>query len=315
LYANSSNYVNYTVQKGDTLFSVARNYSINVNSIANFNKLSNKANLNVGMKLKIPTQNKHVTYTVQKGDTLSSVARNHSVNVNSIANLNKLNSKANLNTGMKLKIPAQAVKNTAQINQNNQNKNVKKPAVKQNNSVYTVKKGDTLFSVARNHSVSVDAIAKLNNLSNKANLNIGMKLKIPSKNVVSQSNVNNNAPPPNFIWPTRNILTFKNDGTAEVKAIGLIIFSKPGTEILSSANGTVRKIGKMHGYGEYVVISHQNRYMTVYSNLSGIRVKEGDEVNIGKVIASSNNETGRIHFQIDHAGRPADPLKYLPKRS
>jgi murein DD-endopeptidase MepM/ murein hydrolase activator NlpD len=307
----------YIVQKGDSLSSVAKNHSVSINALANLNNLTNKSNLNIEMKLKIPTQNNasYAHYIVQKGDTLYSVAKNHLVNVNAIANLNNLSNTANLNTGMKLKVPTQNHQNS----NNTYNANIKKPSEskKQNaNTYYIVKKGDTLYSVSRNHSVSVDALANLNNLNNTASLNVGMKLKIPnSKSSGVESPENNSANLPKFIWPAKNILTFKNDGTAGVKSIGLIIFSKPGSEIISSATGTVKKIGEMHGYGKYIVISHDNRYITVYSNLSGICVKEGEEVNTGKVIALSNNETGKIHFQIDYAGRPTDPLKYLPKRS
>ena len=345
-YSNNQrqNYTYYTVKKGDSLSSVARNHSVSIDSIAKLNNISNQAQINIGARLKIPTsnsqtnnqntnanrpnqqannqnantnrpnqqannqntntnrqnqqtnantnrpnpqannqsKNNYIDYTVKKGDTLSSVARNHSVSVNSIAELNNISNQANINIGARLKIPRVPV----YID-------------------YTVKKGDTLSSIARSHSVSVDSIANLNNLSNQAKLNIGMKLKIQTQGESL----------PKFIWPSKNIVRFQNDGTSGVSSIGLIIFSKPGTEIISSGRGTVKKIGEMRGYGRYIVISHADRYMTVYSNLSNIRVKEGEEVNIGRVIATSNNETGRIHFQIDHAGRPADPLKYLPKRS
>jgi murein DD-endopeptidase MepM/ murein hydrolase activator NlpD len=280
--------------------------------------------LTYAKKSESQNQNTYTYYTVKKGDTLYSVAKNHSISVDSVANLNNLSNKANLNTGMKLKIPSQNIQ-SAQKNQNTQNTNVKKSEVQANNQkqntyvYYTVKKGDTLYSVAKNHSLNVNTIADFNNFNNKTDLNIGMKIKIPnlekSNFKPAEKNEKNYNNLPKFIWPAKNILTFKNDGTSGVKSIGLVIFSKPGTEIISSARGTVKKIGEMHGYGQYVVISHENRYITVYSNLVGIRVKEGEEVIPGKVIALSDNETGKIHFQIDHAGRPADPLKYLPKKS
>jgi murein DD-endopeptidase MepM/ murein hydrolase activator NlpD len=233
--------------------------------------------------------------------------------------MNNLSNTAKLNVGMKLRVRAQAntATNTANTQPRTNNQTQQRQNTSNANAFYTVQRGDTLHSVARKHSLDVPTLAKMNNLNNTAKLNVGMRLRVRAQNNANATAnaARNQAPPPNFIWPARNILTFRNDGTSGVNSIGLIIFSKPGTEIVSSAHGTVKKIGTMRGYGQYIVISHENRYATVYSNLSSIRVREGDQVTIGKVIATSDNRTGKMHFQIDYAGRPEDPLRFLPRKN
>ena len=101
-------------------------------------------------------------YTVKKGDTLYSIANKYNVTVDEIKKLNNLSTN-NLSIGMKLSIPIKE-----------ESKEVEKA------TLYTVVKGDTLYSIANKYNVTVDEIKKLNNLSSN-NLSIGMKLNIPTK--------------------------------------------------------------------------------------------------------------------------------------
>ena len=188
---------------------------------------------------------------------------------------------------------------------------------------YTVKKGDTLFRIARNYNVSVASISELNKLGNENRIYAGMKLKIPFSDVqadtVAAGNKKITGPPSEekrnfqFLWPLKKVDNFKRDGSENVKSIGLLITGPARAEVIASESGTVIRTGYMRGYGTYVVVSHGGRYLTVYSNLLVVSVKEGDRVNKGRVIGRISDDR-TIHFQIDHAGKPQNPLEYLPGR-
>ena len=161
-------YINYTVKKGDTLYSIALNNNIDVNTLMMDNSLtSNK--LNIGDVLKIRTNNEGIeecfgedyveeptgnTYIVQKGDSLYSIAKKFNIGVNNIVTLNNLTSN-NLSIGQVLKIPDSGGTTTT----------------------YIVKKGDNLYSIARKFNTTVDSIKRKNNLNSNI-LNIGQKLII-----------------------------------------------------------------------------------------------------------------------------------------
>ena len=163
------NYINYTVKKGDTLYSIAREYGVDVNTLMQDNALSS-AVLKIGQNLKIrgsldssveecfgsgyvPVDN-NVYYTVKKGDSLYSIARKYQASVSDLLSLNNLK-KSSLSIGQVLKIPSSSGGNTT----------------------YQVVKGDSLYSIARKFQTTVDSIKKKNNLTNN-NLSIGQVLII-----------------------------------------------------------------------------------------------------------------------------------------
>lgn len=93
----SSNYLDYVVKKGDSLYSVASKYNTSVSDIMKINNL-NTSLLNIGMVLKIPVQSSEITYIVQSGDNLYSIARKYNTTIDSIRNKNNLTSN-NLSIG------------------------------------------------------------------------------------------------------------------------------------------------------------------------------------------------------------------------
>jgi LysM repeat protein len=209
------------------------------------------------------------------------------------------------------------------------------PAVKKNDTSpdrsriieYTVKKGDTLFRIAQNNNVTVREISDLNKLDDRNRIYAGMKLRIPlnggGDNNQKQSPVKNNASAVSsgggaqkfkFLWPMEKVDNFKRDGNESVKPIGIIITGPPRAEVLASEAGVVMRTGYMRGFGRYVVVNHGERYLTVYSNLMDVNVKEGDRLRKGAAIGVIS-EDRTLHFQIDVAGKARNPLEYLPGRS
>jgi len=197
---------------------------------------------------------------------------------------------------------------------------------------YTVKKGDTLFSLSRKYSIDVDELCRLNNISGKKPLYVGKRLVIKrAQNSAAARPVKSSAPvkstakasPPaksistknlHFNWPVKSITGVERDGADGVKSIGIIIRTAPGTAVYSAENGVVQKIGYMRGFGNYVVMKHDERFMTVYANLDSVAVKDGQSVGRGVPIGRIAKNDSSIHFQINHAGRALDALTILPPR-
>lgn len=152
-------YEYYTVKKGDTLYGIASKYGLTVAELKKYNNLDSNT-LAIGQKLIVGETSSSNVYVVKKGDTLYGIAREFNVSVDEIKKANGLSSNT-LTIGMSLIIPSES---------NDQNIST---------TVYTVKKGDTLYNIAKNYNVSVDEIKSLNNLSSNV-LSIDQKLTIPS---------------------------------------------------------------------------------------------------------------------------------------
>lgn len=193
-------------------------------------------------------------------------------------------------------------------------------ARKESANVYRVKKGDTLFRIGRQFSVKPEDILSANNLTTDDTIFTGMKLKIPVKASVGlhdsspsyrDESVTGHTRSGSFIWPVTNIVSVKRDGDANVRSIGIIITSGNGN-VRASSSGVVEKVGRMRGFGNFVVIRHAGGIVSVYSGLDSINVREGDAINGGNGIGLLGADKSDLHFMIHRSGKPEDPLRILP---
>ena len=100
----STEYDYYIVQKGDSLYQIAKKYNITTNELKNINNLTTDL-LNIGKKIKVPkTEEKYIIYIVEKGDSLYQIAKKYNTTINDIKNINNLSTNL-LNIGQELKIP------------------------------------------------------------------------------------------------------------------------------------------------------------------------------------------------------------------
>ena len=99
----SSNTINYTVQRGDSLWEIANRYGTTVDAIKSLNGLTSNT-LQIGQVLKIPVSNSYTTYTVKSGDSLWTIARDYNTTVSELRNLNNLTSDV-LQIGQQLRVP------------------------------------------------------------------------------------------------------------------------------------------------------------------------------------------------------------------
>lgn len=149
----------YVVQKGDTLYSIANKLGTTVSELKKENNLTSNT-LQIGEVLRVPTkeiyEEEENVYVVKKGDTLYSIAMANNTTVDELKKANNLTSNI-LSTGQLLKIPSALLPE----------------------STYTVKKGDSLYSIANKYNTTIDELKRINNLTSNT-LSIGQVLKLPS---------------------------------------------------------------------------------------------------------------------------------------
>lgn len=264
-------------------------------------------NLSGGLDGIAPTRTEIIEYTVQTGDTVSSIARHFNLSINTILWANNLSSFSLIRPGNNLTIlPA-------------------------NGLLYTVKKGDTINSIANKYQISGDKILSGNDLS--AGLKIGQKIILPGARKITEAPVIATSgrtglgiigdliktPTPKnsesgFTWPT--------DGHRITQYFswrhpGLDIGNKVGTPLYAAADGVVEisQGGWNGGYGNTVLINHGGGKKTRYGHATKLLVKKGEAVVKGQIIAlmgSTGRSTGsHLHFEIIINGGKVNPLNYI----
>lgn len=161
---STGDFITYIVRSGDNLYKIANNYETTVQELMTYNNL-NSTNLSIGQQLLIPKDNipgDETIYVVQSGDNLYKIANLYNTTVSEILSYNNL-SNSNLSVGQQLKIPQT----------NNQ--------LETNEITYTVKSGDSLWSIANRYNTTASELMTYNNLKTNL-LNIGQVLRIPSTN-------------------------------------------------------------------------------------------------------------------------------------
>jgi len=99
---------------------------------------------------------------------------------------------------------------------------------------------------------------------------------------------------------------------------GIGIAGKAGDAVVAAADGRVVYAGAgLRGYGNLVILKHNNTYLTAYAHNQTLLVKEDQTVRKGQKIAemgSSDADRVKLHFEVRRQGKPVDPLKHLPTR-
>lgn len=117
-----------------------------------------------------------------------------------------------------------------------------------------------------------------------------------------------------WAWPTTGRLISKFEGNNK----GVAISGKTGEPVFAAGSGRVVYIGTgLRGYGQLIIIKHNDTFLSAYAHNSKILVKEAQAVTRGQKIAeigSSDAERPMLHFEIRKNGKPVDPLAYLPER-
>jgi len=189
---NNVEFITHKVIKGDTLWSISKQYNISLELILAFNNIRNKDSLSIGQIVKIPQDNlsaaDYALHIVKKGETLWTIARQYNLTMDLILTTNNITNPELISIGQQIKIPSykdvtatpeKNVTNQPVINENNSNNNINPPKNAEP-IIYTVKAGDNLWNISRKYGVSVEVIISVNNLKEKDLLSLGQKLEIPA---------------------------------------------------------------------------------------------------------------------------------------
>ncbi|STZ08333.1 Membrane-bound lytic murein transglycosylase D precursor [Moraxella caprae] len=194
--SNSVNTSTYKVQSGDTLTAIAKKLGVSNADIAALNSFNANSPLIAGQTIKVPAtnaqverklNNQSVKYTVQSGDSLTSVANKYGISVDELATANNLSRTAGLIRGRTITIPAagtvkvarQTTKNDDKASRNDNSDNTARGNVIKSTENYTVKAGESLNALASRYGVSARDLAATNKLPANAQLQRGQTIKVP----------------------------------------------------------------------------------------------------------------------------------------
>ncbi len=203
---------------------------------------------------------------------------------------------------------------------------------------HTVKEGETLYAIAWRYNRDYQQLAQVNNLRSPYTLHEGDRLSLaqsapPPKQTTQASNTSKRpvvASKPvqktstttsnknlQWYWPAdgKIISTFSQQKGLK----GIDISGKMGQPILSASDGEVVYSGSgLRGYGQLIIIKHNDSYLSAYAHNSKLLVREGERVKALQKIAEmgqTDTDSVRLHFEIRQQGNPVDPLRFLPKKS
>lgn len=191
---------------------------------------------------------------------------------------------------------------------------------------YTVKRGDTLSAIASRHKLDWQDVARWNGIGRDYVIHPGQVLKLyPSRGRAApmgspaRQTARASAPsaaPVRWQWPV-------NGGTATLTSRpnggqGLTVSGQLGEEIHAAAAGRVVYTGSgLLGYGQLVILKHNETYLSAYGHTQSVAVREGDAVAAGQRIATMGagpQGDALLYFEIRINGTPSNPLTFLPRR-
>jgi murein DD-endopeptidase MepM/ murein hydrolase activator NlpD len=213
---------------------------------------------------------------------------------------------------------------------------------------HRVEKGQTLFRIARAYGLTVAELSDANHLDNPRELKVGEELFIPgatearpvpdfdapepeprgraeAKADAPRSGIPEKRPQTRAVkvgraegilaWPLRGVLYAKFGRKGNDPHDGIDLSAPAGAPVKTAAPGSVLYAGEQKGYGLIVIVEHENALITLYAHNRDLRVKTGQKVREGQVVATVG-DSGRtsgphLHFEVRKDGQPVDPLDYL----
>lgn len=265
------------------------------------------------------------TYTVRKGDTMFLISYIVGKDVKEIAALNNMSEPYQLTVGQKIKTGKSATE-TVTVEEK-----VTVPVEPQvtyqqgaNGTVYASDgniTGPVKAGVAANPTVTASAgtITATAGSADTAPSRAASTIKA-TDGTARQSQTTNTPAPSSSIkwqWPT-NGRVISGFSSAEGGNKGLDIAGTKGQEVRAAAAGKVVYAGNaLQGYGNLIIIKHNDDFLSAYAHNNTIDVDEQDTVKAGQKIAtlgSSGTNTNKLHFEIRYKGKSIDPVRYLPKK-
>lgn len=272
----------HTVQRGETLFSIAQNYNIEVQDLREWNKLQSNQ-LTVGQQLIVePADAKEpILHTVEAQETLFSISKQYGVSIAELRSWNEISGN-NLSIGQELRIyPGSA---TDSGNGNSSEGSIVVSSSTQQNTYYTVKSGDTLYKIARAHNMTLDQLKELNDLSSNT-ISIGQQLTVKARSTPPSV-----AEAPTDSSPQGKFVTYRVRSAENLDSI-LKKFQMDETEFRAlnpDVRGSSFKIGQQFTVLAPATKSYSNPYITNASlkNLGETAVSKYDANEEGQTTTS-----------------------------
>jgi len=325
----------HTVLPGDTLYTVSKKYQLPITEIVTLNNITEPYSLTTGYRLKLPPPNEHV---VRIDDTVAGIARTYSVSPSQLVRLNGLSAPYDLRLGQKLRLPTPtylenpteywADKGALKPSRQNARGEPRIENVQPTRSAAVGRVEREVLGASSNNKIETAVLAppKVSVKPNvKPNLKPGAKPSVQQASTAARaktierslSSVPKNSGNGKFMRPVSGkvISTFgpKKDG---LHNDGINIKAARGTAVRAGENGRVVYVGDdLEGYGNLVLIRHENRYMSAYAHLGKMLVKKGDAVkrgqSIGTVGSTGHVDSPQLHFEIRKGTKALNPDKYL----
>jgi lipoprotein NlpD len=194
---------------------------------------------------------------------------------------------------------------------------------------HIVRKGETLYSISWRYGKDPEDVARWNRLGDGSLIYPGQVLRLTPTGATSTSSSQQRKtarqplpsipaqPPPAWNWPTSGRISVEFGGKPG-SGTGVLIDGKSGQAIVAAASGRVVYAGGgLIGYGQLIILKHNDTYLSAYGYNARLLVKEGQTVNKGQRIATMGEgpeRKPRLHFEIRRNGKPVNPRQYLPAR-
>ena len=198
-----------------------------------------------------------------------------------------------------------------------------------NPDTHIVRSGETLYSIAFRYGKKPEDLARWNRLGNGSLIYPGQTLRLtpPSGSTRTTAGAPRPAakplpkipdqPSPKWAWPTSGRISVEF-GAKPGPGTGVLINGKSGQPIVAAAPGRVVYAGSgLIGYGQLIILKHNDTYLSAYGYTASLQVKEGQVVKQGQRIATMGEgpeRKARLHFEIRRNGQPVNPRQFLPKR-
>lgn len=292
-----------TVEKGDTLYSLSRKYSVPVNDLAVMNKIAAPFTLSVGQKLKVPDiaklENVQSATTGRVAVKKTVVKKVEPVKTSAPTTSATSAKKTTVKSGDTKNVEKSTVKKTTTGNKSNTStakQDTKKTDVKSDADKKTVKQKSDNKSTKKMPQTTKKTTAK----------------KSTTNKMVARSSSR-------FSWPVRGkILSGYGSKSNGLFNDGINISATRGATVAAAENGLVAYAGnEVKGMGNLVIIQHSDGWMTVYAHMDSFVVKRGAAVRVGQKIGtvgmSGKVDQPQLHFEIRKGTRAYNPIDYLKK--
>ena len=200
---------------------------------------------------------------------------------------------------------------------------------KDGSPAHIVRRGETLFSISWRYGKNPDDVARWNRLGDGSLIYPGQVIRLtPPSGTSSRTTTASRPsskplpqipaqPSPNWAWPTTGRINVEF-GAKPGTGTGVLINGRSGQAIVAAASGRVVYSGSgLIGYGQLIILKHNETYLSAYGYTATLLVKEGQEVKKGQKIATMGEgpeRKPRLHFEIRRNGQPVNPRPFLPAK-